>query len=116
MSTVDNPLNEMWATTWAWAWLSDPLTLCSLADATADTSNTAVRSAKAIERYLTNLHLILFTIRLPRSPSASREMSFTGDNGLSDLLFQAGPTMLPARSSHCRRRQCFISAPEIIAI
>ena len=41
-------------------------------------------------------------------------MSFTGDNGLSDLLFQAGPTMLLARSSDCRHRPCFSRTPKLL--
>ena len=41
-------------------------------------------------------------------------MIFTGDNGLSDLLFQAGPTKLPARSSHCRPDSVLFPAPKLL--
>jgi hypothetical protein len=77
------------ATTWLSA--PDPLGFCSFADALLTViTNTIVRSANVLELNSTNLLiLILFIIRL-------RKMSFTGNNGLFDLLFQAGPVVARA--------------------
>lgn len=41
-------------------------------------------------------------------------MSFTGDNGLSDLLFQADPTKLPTRASHCRADSVLFPTPKLL--
>jgi hypothetical protein len=61
------------------------LSLRSLADAAPHASSTVATIAPATELNFTNLPVpILFTIRL-------REMSFTIDNGLCDLLFRLNP-------------------------